>query len=116
VIHLVMDASRLSVFSALPLLPLMGLFWYLQRLARTEIGFVWGRARHYGPALLHPVLVLGLAALIALVNGAITLERTDWHKAGLNLAMVTLSTIFVATVTEEGFFRGWLWASRKRAG
>ena len=110
-----MDAIGLSAFSALPLLPLMGLFWYLERLSRTEIGFVSGRVRHYGLALFHPVLVLGLAALTASITGVINLESTDWRKAGLNLALVTLSTILVVTVTEEGFFRGWLWASLKRA-
>lgn len=111
-----MDASGLSAFSALPLAALLGLFWYLERFSRAEIGFVSGRVAHYGIALLHPALVLGLAASIALVTGAIHLESTDWQKAWLNLALITLSTILVATVTEEGFFRGWLWTSLKRTG
>ena len=44
-----MDATGLSTFSALPLFPLLGLFWYLQRLSRAEMGFAWGQWRHYGP-------------------------------------------------------------------
>ena len=61
----VMDATGYSVFSALPLMALLALFWRLERLTRVEAGFVWGRAGHDGLALLHPALVLGLAALVA---------------------------------------------------
>jgi uncharacterized protein len=111
-----MDASGLSIFSALPLLPLMALFWWRERFSRQAMGFTWGRARGYGLALLHPALVLGLAALVAGVAGDIHTSGTNWQKAGINLVAVTLSTILVAIVTEEGFFRGWLWASLQRAG
>ena len=111
-----MDATGLSAFSALPLAALFGLFWSLQRFSRKEIGFVWARIGHFGLALLHPLLVLGLAAGIAFIAGAINLEYTDWPKAWRNLALIAVSTILVATVTEEGFFRGWLWASLKRTG
>lgn len=111
-----MDASGLSAFSALPLFPLMGLFWYLERLSRPSVGFVWGRWGHYGLATLYPLVVLGVAALIARLAGAVDLAGTDWNKACLNLALVAVSTILVAIVTEEGFFRGWLMASLERAG
>ena len=40
-----MDACGLSAFSALPLFPLMGIFWYLEGLSRPSVGFVWGDAR-----------------------------------------------------------------------
>lgn len=36
-------------------------------------------------------------------------------RAGLNFALVSVSTILIAIVTEEGFFRGWLFASLERA-
>jgi hypothetical protein len=55
-----MDATGLSAFSALPLFPLLGLFWYLQRLSRVEVGFAWGQWRHYGLAALYPVCVMGV--------------------------------------------------------
>jgi uncharacterized protein len=106
-----MDASGLLVFSALPLLPLMALFWWRERFSRQAVGFTWGAARGYGLAL-----VLGLAALAAGVAGDIHTSDTNWRKAGINLVAMTLSTILVAIVTEEGFFRGWLWASLQRAG
>ena len=111
-----MDASGLTNFSALPLAALLGLFWYLQRLSRAEIGFVWAKARYFGLALLHPLLVLGILALIALGMGITQVESTDWQRAGLNFVLMTVSTVLVTIVTEEGFFRGWLWASLKRTG
>jgi CAAX protease family protein len=111
-----MDANGLSAFSALPLFPLMGIFWYLERLSRRSAGFVWGRWQHYGVAALYPVLVLGAITLLAAAARAVDLSQTDWAKAGLNLALVTISTFMVAILTEEGFFRGWLWASLARWG
>ena len=111
-----MDATGLSVFSALPLFPLMGLFWYLGKLSRREMGFSWGPWSHYAVAAVYPVVVMGTVAVIAWAAGAIDISQTDWHKARLNLVLVTVSTILVAILTEEGFFRGWLWASLRRAG
>ena len=57
-----MDATGYSVFSALPLIPLAGLFWYLQKFSRREIGLVWGTLGDHGRALLYPIFVLGLIA------------------------------------------------------
>jgi len=112
----VMDASGLSAFSALPLFPLMVLLWYLERLPRRDVGLVRGRARHYGLALAYPVVVIGLLALVSSAAGATDVSKTNWQKAGLDIALLSLSTFFVAIVTEEGFFRGWLWASLGGAG
>src|SRR5919202_1577680 len=77
---------------ALFLLPLLVIFWSVERFSRCEMGFVPGSLRHYGLGLLHPVLVLSLLALVAWWSGATTIQ------------------------TEDGFFRGWLWASLQRAG
>ena len=111
-----MDANGLLEFSALPLAALLALFWFLDRCSRVEIGFVWGRPAHYALALLHPALVIGLIALAAWLGGAIDLGRTDWGKAWLNLVLLIVATTLVASITEEGFFRGWLFASLRRAG
>ena len=111
-----MDATGLSMFSALPLFPLMALFWFLGRFSRVEIGFVWARRADYVPALLYPLIVLGDAVLLALIAGAIDISQADWQKTGLNLVLVTATTFIVTIITEEGFFRGWLWASLGRAG
>jgi uncharacterized protein len=111
-----MDATGLSAFSALPLLPLMLIFSRLQRLTRVQLGFTWGRWRHYGLAVLYPLVVIGAAALIAWCTGAVDLSHTDWHKAQLNLLSMMPATILVVIVTEEGFFRGWLWGALARLG
>jgi CAAX protease family protein len=111
-----MDATGLTAFSALPLFPLLALFWYLQHFSRTAVGFTWGRWRHFGVAVCYPLLVLGTIALIAIGSGATSIAVPSWRKALLNIVLVTISTALVAPLTEEGFFRGWLWASLQRAG
>ena len=62
------------------------------------------------------MLVLGLVAVIALMRGAIDTSTADWNKAFLNMALMSSTGIIMALITEEGFFRGWLWAALKRAG
>lgn len=111
-----MDAGGLSVFSALPLCPLMGLFWYLERLPRRSVGMAWGRGRDYGLAVLYPLAVIGAVTVLSTAAGAVDASRTDWRKALINLALMGVSTFLVVIVTEEGFFRGWLWGSLERVG
>jgi len=109
-----MDATGLSAFSAFALLPLMLLFWYVERLSRSEMGFKWGSPADFALALLYPVVVIGLIVIAATFAGAVDLSKTNWQKALLNLVIVTISTALVAIITEEGFFRGWLWGSLRR--
>ena len=111
-----MDATGYSMFSALPLFPLAGLFWFLQKFSRKEIGLVWGNLQAYGLALAYPIVVLGLIAVVAMVFGAIDTSAADWNKALLNMALMSSTGVIMALITEEGFFRGWLWAALKRAG
>ena len=109
-----MDANGLLEFSALPLAVLLALFAFLDRCSRAEMGFVWGKPAGYALALLHPVLVVGLITVTAWLGDAIDVGDTDWNKAWLNLAALVVATTLVAILTEEGFFRGWLWAVLKR--
>jgi uncharacterized protein len=111
-----MDATGLAAFSALPLALLLGIFWYLQRFSRQQAGFDWGRWPHYVLAVVYPVVVAALIIPAATAAGAVDFSHTNWKKAGINFALVSLSTVIVAIITEEGFFRGWLWASLERAG
>ncbi len=111
-----MDATGYSVFSALPLIPLGGLFWYLQKFARADIGLTWGDRRSHIWALTYPLVVLGLAAAIALVSGATDTTSTNWQKTAMNMGLMSSTGVLMVMITEEGFFRGWLWASLKRAG
>ncbi len=111
-----MDATGYSMLSALPLFPLLGLFWYLQKFSRQEIGLTWGDSESYGWALAYPLIVLGLATGIAYVAGAVDTSSADWNKIALNMAIASSVGPLMVMITEEGFFRGWLWASLKRAG
>ncbi len=104
------------MFSALPLLPLALLFWWISQYSRGDMGLRWGRPGGYGLAVLYPLAVIGLAAGIVFAVGAIDTTETDWSKARLNLLLISLSTVIGGTLTEEFFFRGWLWASLRRAG
>ena len=101
---------------ALFLLPLLVIFWYLERFSRREMGFVPGGLRHYGLGLLHPVLVLSLLVLVAWWSGATNIQNPDWSKVALDIAVAALVTTLGTILTEDGFFRGWLWASLRRAG
>lgn len=112
----VMDATGYSMFSALPLIPLTGLFWYLQRFSRQEMGLTWGRPGDYVPALAYPAIVLGGMGLVAWFAGAVDTSDTDWTKAMTNMALMSSTGVIMTLITEEGFFRGWLWAALKRAG
>ncbi|HTT82799.1 MAG TPA: CPBP family intramembrane glutamic endopeptidase [Rhizomicrobium sp.] len=111
-----MDATGLSAFSALPLFPLLVALWFWERDSRYSVGFVWGTARGYFLAVLYPVLVIGALVFIAAAAGKIDTTHTLWSRSLRNLVMMSVATILVAIVTEEGFFRGWLWASLSRAG
>jgi membrane protease YdiL (CAAX protease family) len=111
-----MDANGLSAFSALPLAPLIALFWIVARSTRREMGLVPAPLRDFVPALLHPVIVVGIAVLAAVAAGAADRSRADWGRAARHAGLIALTTFVVVTVTEEGFFRGWLWASLSRAG
>ena len=105
----VMDVIGISNFNVLPLIPLFFLFWYLQHLSRVEIGLTRGHWRDYALAAFYPTLVLAL-------NSAATFAAIDWGKTLANLAVQLVLTIVFGIVTEEGIFRGWLWASLQRTG
>jgi uncharacterized protein len=111
-----MDLGGLANFSALALFPLTILFWVLERHPRADMGLAWGRVAHYGLAVVYPAVVLTALALIAVAADAVDLTEVNWAKAWRNFALIGLSTFIGAILTEEGFFRGWLWASLSRAG
>ena len=112
----ILDAIGFGL-NILPLIPLFFLFWYLQHLSRREIGLTWGRRRAYELAVFYPILAVALLGLIASLSGAVTVHSIDWSRTLINLFVAQLiPTIVFALITEEGIFRGWLWASLRRAG
>jgi len=111
-----LDGSGLSVYSALPLIPLFVLFAWLDRIPMRELGFTYGPVRFYGLALAHPLYVIGALAVAARVSGAIDIAALNASKAAQNIALLSAVTFVMAILTEEGFFRGWLWAALARKG
>jgi membrane protease YdiL (CAAX protease family) len=111
-----MDATGLSMFGALSLLPLTGLFWFLGKYSRSEMGIVFGSRESYGWAVVYPLVVPGVLTVAAFAFGAVDLTDTEWGKAGRNFALMAATGILGTLLTEEGFFRGWLWAALKKIG
>src|SRR5690349_7367926 len=95
----VANAAVLPTVGALCLLPLVAIFWYIQRFSRREVGFVPGQLRHYGLGLLLPLLVLGSIALVAWLTGAVNLQSTSWSKTALEIGVTALVTFLTAAVT-----------------
>jgi membrane protease YdiL (CAAX protease family) len=106
-----MDATGLTMFSALPLFPLAGLFWYLGKYSRTETGLTLGTREGYAWALGYAVVVPGLIAALAFTFGAVDLTGANWGKTIRDFALGASVGSLMVLLTEEGFFRGWLWAA-----
>ncbi len=112
----ILDISGYAMVSALSLCPLFLLFWWWQGFSRSEIGFRWGRGKDHRLAAAYPLLVMTPLVLLAFAFGAVDFSGTNWNHFMINLFVGGLSTVIVAVVTEEGFFRGWLWAGLSRVG
>ncbi|MCH8201786.1 MAG: CPBP family intramembrane metalloprotease [Proteobacteria bacterium] len=111
-----MDATGYTDFSALILAPLMAVFWFLEKFSKDQIGLKLGRPGDYGLAVLYPLVVVGAAVAIAAMAGEVQVADIDWPKAAKNMALIAVSTVIGVMITEEGFFRGALWASFKKGG
>jgi len=111
-----MDATGLTVFSALPLFGLIVLFWVLQRFSKSEMGLKFGKPRHFLIAVAYPVIVMSLMTVLAFLGGAIDLSDANWNNTILNVTVGSTIGVLMVLITEEGFFRGWLWATLRRAG
>jgi membrane protease YdiL (CAAX protease family) len=111
-----MDATGLTMFSALPLIPLTVVFWVIQKMSRREMGLAWGTREGYGLALLYPVVVPGVLAGLAFAFGDVDTSATEWSPVLLQLALASSVGVLGTLLTEEGFFRGWLPAAFARAG
>ena len=111
-----LDGTGFSVYSALPLIPLFGLLAWLDHMPMRELGFTFSRPRFYGLAVAHPLCVIGALVLAAQVSSALDVAALNLTKAALNIAILSVVTFAMAIITEEGFFRGWLWAALVRQG
>jgi len=111
-----MDAAGMSGLSFASLLPLALALWGIQRLSRQAMGIAFGRWVCYALAVLHPVLVIGVMAVVCLAAGVIDATKVDWLQAGNEVLKNAALGIPLAVLTEEAFFRGWLFGSLRKAG
>ena len=111
-----LDATGYGTFSALPLIPLFVGFAWLDRIPLAQLGLKRGTPAYYGLALAHPILVIAALTTLAAAYGMLDLARFDASKAARNIALVAIATFVMAIITEEGFFRGWLWAALSKRG
>ncbi len=110
-------ASGLSgLNTVLPLFALLVIFWGLFRYSRHALGFTLGNTKGYALAVLYPVLIIGALSALAYATGSVDLSKTQWPQVIQELAIIAAFTFVVALFTEEGFFRGWLWAALHNAG
>jgi membrane protease YdiL (CAAX protease family) len=93
----------------------MAALWVGQKLTRREVGFTAGNVTSYVAALLYVVVIMAIVGFTALAVDAIHPTATVGRMAR-NIALNTVVTGVLTLVTEDGFFRGALWASFQRAG
>lgn len=111
-----MDFTGYFQFSALPLFGLTIIFWMINRLNKKEIGLTLGKPKDYGLALMYPLVVLGVTALIAYLAGDFSTSETDWSRSLTNIAAGSTIGVLMGMLTEEGFFRGWMWGTFQKTG
>ncbi|MBT8255427.1 MAG: CPBP family intramembrane metalloprotease [Bacteroidia bacterium] len=116
VVTATMDFTGYTNFSALPLLAITIISWIILKLSKKEIGLTLGRLKYYGLALSYPLLVLGATALIAYLSGGFSIQQGNMENDLLNFAFGVVIGPLAVLLTEEGFFRGWLWGALRRTG
>lgn len=94
---------------ALVLFPVTLILWLLTRLSIKSMGIMWGNVRAYLLAFIYPFFVMGLTFIIVMLFGGI--EATDFSlsDAAWQILNMFLISFLLGMLTEEGFFRGWLW-------
>lgn len=108
----VATGSELAYIIVLPILIII--LWLLTGLSMREVGVRWGTPGSYGVSLVYPFVVMGMALLVVWMSGNIRLENFSWNEAGKDFLLMFAATVIGVIITEEGFFRGWLWGSLER--
>jgi membrane protease YdiL (CAAX protease family) len=112
---IVLLTGKINLY-ALILLPLTLLLWALTKLSPKKMGISLGRPRIYIISLLYPALVMGLSGLTAWLAGGIQVKEISAIPV-INRVLILFLLYFIGSLlTEEGFFRGWLWGVLERGG
>lgn len=91
------------------------ILWLITRLSKREIGLQWGTRNAYAVSLVYPIAVMGIAYLIIRLTGNVHIEDASLSEAGKDFLIMFAATAIGVIITEEGFFRGVLWGTLKRA-
>jgi membrane protease YdiL (CAAX protease family) len=98
----------------LPIFVFFFLFWGLTRMSRAEIGFRVGGPGAYIVSLVYAFLALSTVGAAAMLGGEGGLSSAPLGKSMI-LALQMFAATWIGTIiTEDGFFRGWLWGSLSR--
>lgn len=111
-----MDFTGYTMFSALPLIAIIAIFWLIVRMSGKEIGLMVGSRKQYAIAIFYPIIILGITAAVAYLYGDISIKEIHVKNELLNLIAGLIIGPIMLVLTEEGFFRGWLWGTLQRAG
>lgn len=98
----------------LPLLVFFFLFWTLTKMSRAEIGFRIGGFGAYIASLVYAFLALSAVGVAASIAGDAGLEEASAGRSTLMALQMFAATWIGTIITEDGFFRGWLWGSLTR--
>ena len=88
----------------------------LMRLSRREFGLNLGHGGAYLMALLYPVAVMGIICVVLLAAGKIQGMEMTAPEVAKRLSIMFVGTVLGTLITEEGFFRGWLWGALEKSG
>ena len=101
---------------AVVLLPVTLLFWAITRLSRRDLGLRLGQPSAYMVSLLYPVAVMGLTGIVTWLTGGIQANNILIFNISRRVLYFFLIYLIGALLTEEGFFRGWLWGILEKRG
>lgn len=88
----------------------------LMRFSRREFGLALGRGDAYLMALLYPIVVMGIICVALLAAGKIQGIEMTALEVAKRLSIMFVGTVLGSLITEEGFFRGWLWGALEKSG
>ena len=109
-------SSGIEFLYPLSLLPLAGILWVLTRVPSRDVGLRLGQPRAYAFALAYPIAVMALTGLVAWCTGSIRATHFPVLAVAKGVVLIFLWTLLWCPLTEEGFFRGWLWGVLENRG
>jgi membrane protease YdiL (CAAX protease family) len=111
----ILEVTIHEAMGLLLILVMIVVLWALTRLTRREMGLAWGRPSHYALAILHPIVAMGVLVVAAWAMKHVDVSNASFGETARQWLIMTGSTLGGVLLTEEGFFRGWLWGSLERA-